>query len=86
MNDLKLVPANQNGKTIWSDNDYDVTDSTGEFIGRIYARASSDNNFQEWWWGLSFPFTLNAPGATCGRADRKEVALNALAEQWRASK
>ena len=54
-------------------------------VGRIYARTSAGTGQRDWWWGLAFPFTLNAERPLYGLADSKEAAKQAFAERWRAT-
>jgi hypothetical protein len=84
MGALKLRPGNESRDGgAWAADDFDVIDiETGATVGRIYARTSSGTNSQDWWWGLAFPFTLNAPRPFYGLAENKEAAKANFRDCW----
>lgn len=61
MSGLKLTPANENrSQGPWDADDYDVVRlDTGATVGRIYAKLAIGGG-TDWFWGLGFPYTLNA--------------------------
>lgn len=87
MTALKLIPANESRiGGDWSDDDFDVVAvDSGEAVGRIYARLASGGG-QNWWWGLAFPYTLNAWQPYYGISESKDAAKRAFAERWRAQR
>lgn len=86
MGDLRLVPANENrSQGPWSADDFDVVlVDTGECVGRIYGRSNPRGTGQEWFWGLGFPYALNARQPYYGVVESKQAAKRAFAKRWRA--
>jgi hypothetical protein len=85
MSTLKLIPGNESrAGGHWSADDFDVVlVETGETVGRIYARISAGMGQRDWWWGLAFPYTINARQPYYGLTDSKDAAKRAFAERWR---
>ncbi len=83
---LKLIPANdRRGNGPWSPDDFDVIRiEDGALVGRIFRDTVSSLNETPWWWGLAFPFTLNAQQPFYGRAASKDAAKQTFGKTWRA--